>query len=148
MRPEILRELAALFDFSPKAADDPYVRGVRAQIEAALAGQAVPPLGAVSMRPDASEPPAAPDRAGRAARLAAAARRNGYQITLLAVGVLYWIWPEDLIPDDQPLGRFDDAALLIIVAFLAGRVSKRTPALADLPGYLARAFRRRFRGRR
>jgi uncharacterized membrane protein YkvA (DUF1232 family) len=71
--------------------------------------------------------------------------RYGYQVTLIAIGVLYWIWPEDLIPDDLWYGKIDDAVFLTILAFLAGRVTKRTPGLRELPGVVKRAFARRLR---
>ena len=145
LQPEILRELAALFDFFPEAADDPYVKGVRAQIEAALAGRPVAPLGSVALRPPAAAPAAPSSPAPRLRRLAAAAGRNGYQITLIALALFYWVWPTDLFPDDARFGRVDDAVFLTVLAFLAGRVSKRTPALRDLPGYLSRVVSRRLR---
>jgi hypothetical protein len=149
LRPETLRSLVALFDFYPDAADDRYVKGVRAQAEAALEGRTPPPLGPVAVRaPQAA--PAAAERPRLSFRLPPFARRQGYQITLIALGILYWLWPNDLIPDDQPFGRVDDAAFLIVLSFLAGRVTKRTPALRDLPQYLSRVAGRRLRfaGRR
>ncbi len=39
----------------------------------------------------------------------------------LALAALYWVWPNDLIPDDAPLGRVDD----IVVAFIGACVSAR-----------------------
>jgi len=146
LRPQILRDLIALFDFYPEAADDPYVKGVRAQAAAALEGRSAPPLGPVAIRPALSAPPAA-DRRRPKAWLLAKARRYGYQITLIAVGILYWIWPNDLIPDDLWYGRIDDVVFLIVLTFLAGRVTKRTPGLRDLPGYLSRTIARKFRFR-
>jgi uncharacterized membrane protein YkvA (DUF1232 family) len=144
LQPDILRELVALFDFYPEAAEDPYVRGVRAQAAAALEGRSAPPLGRVAIRPPELAPAAAV-RPRRLSQALAFARRHGYQITLIAFGILYWLWPNDLIPDDEPLGRIDDASFLIILSFLAGRVSKRTPALRDLPKYLWRFAGRRLR---
>jgi hypothetical protein len=144
LRPETLRALVALFDFYPEAADDPYVKGVRAQAAAALEGRSAPPLGPVAIRP--SEPkPAGAERPRRKSRLLTAASRYGYQITLIAVGILYWIWPDDLIPDDNWYGKVDDAAFLTILAFLAGRVTKRTPGLRDLPNVVFRGVRRTLR---
>ena len=145
LRPETLRDIATLFDFYPEATDDPYVKGVRAQVEAALAGQAVPPLGPVALQSRSTELRRSVSHPKLARRLAAAARRYGYQITLIAVGLLYWIWPEDLIPDDKWYGHIDDAFFMTLLAFLAGRVSKRTPGLRDLPSYLSRVVRRRLR---
>ena len=144
LRPHLLRELVALFDFFPEAANDPYVIGVRAQAAAALEGRCMPPLGPVAIRH--SEPrPAAAGRPRRKSRLLTAASRYGYQISLIVVGYLYWIWPEDLLPDDKWYGYVDDAVFLTVLAFLAGRVSKRTPGLRDLPSYVSRVVRRRFR---
>jgi hypothetical protein len=142
LKPEILRELAALFDFYPEAADDPYVKGVRAQLAAALEGRSAPPLGPVAIRPPRPALVAA-ERPRRLSQALAFVRRHGYQITLIAAGILYWLWPNDLIPDDEPFGRVDDASFLIILSFLAGRVSKRTPGLRDLPKYLLRFVGRR-----
>ena len=144
LRPELLRELVALFDFYPEAAEDPYVKGVRAQAAAAIEGRGAPPLGQVALRP-ANPAPTAAERPRRKSRLLGAVRRHGYQIALIAVGLLYWIWPDDLIPDDRWYGRVDDVVFLILVAFLAGRITKRTPGLRDLPGYVSRAVRRWFR---
>jgi hypothetical protein len=48
---------------------------------------------------------------------------------LIAVGILYWIWPEDLIPDDKWYGRVDDVVFLILLAFLAGRVRALAPVV-------------------
>ena len=142
LQPQFLQELTSLFDFYPEAADDPYVKGVRAQVAAALEGRSAPPLGPVAIRP--AEPSSRPvEQPRRLLRLLATVRRHGYQITLIAFGVLYWVWPNDLIPDDEPFGRVDDATFLIILSFLAGRVSKRTPALRDLPKYLSRFVARR-----
>ena len=136
----ILRDLVRLFDFYPEAADDPYVKGVRAQAAAALEGRSAPPLGRVAIRP-AEPAPAAAERPRRMSQLLAFVRRHGYQITLIAAGILYWLWPNDLIPDDEPFGRVDDASFLIILSFLAGRVSKRTPGAAR-PAEVSFALRR------
>ena len=144
LRPELLRDLVALFDFYPAAADDPYVKGVRAQVAAALEGRSAPLFGKVALHRPAipasrTEPP------HKKSRLLNAARRSGYQITLILVGMLYWFWPGDLIPDDKWYGHIDDAVFLTLLAFLAGRVTKRTPGLRDLPHYLARIVRLKLR---
>lgn len=144
LRPELLRDLVALFDFYPEAANDPYVKGLRAQAAAALEGRSAPMLGPVAMRP--SEPaPAAAERPRLKSRVLAAARHYGYQITLIAVGFLYWIWPEDIVPDGKWFGRIDDAVFLTVLAFLAGRVGKRTPRLRNLPDFIARGLGRKLR---
>jgi hypothetical protein len=144
LRPELLRDLVALFDFYPEAADDPYVKGVRAQAAAALEGRSPPPFGKVALhRPAIPASKAMPPH--KKSRLLRAARRSGYQVTLILVGMLYWFWPEDLVPDDKWYGHIDDAVFLTLLAFLAGRVTKRTPGLRDLPSYLARAVRLKLR---
>lgn len=147
LRPETIRGLLALFDYYPEAAEDPYVVGVCAQAEAALGGRTAPPLAKVALQHATAAPAAAsaapPPR--KTSKLAKIARRWGYQTALIGVGLLYWIWPDDLIPDDRWYGEIDDAIFLTILAFLAGRVTKRTPALRDLPAILSRAFARRLR---
>jgi len=50
-----------------------------------------------------------------------------------------------LAPDGKWYGGADDIVLLILLAFLARRVAKRTPALLDLPGVVSRAVRRTLR---
>ena len=45
-------------------------------------------------------------------------------MALLVLGVLYWIWPNDLVPDSQALGYVDDAAILLVFSFVAGRLTK------------------------
>lgn len=145
LRPELLRDLGDLFDFYPEAASDPYVKGVRTQIEAALAGAAVPTLGEVALGPARPAPSPASARRGKSAKLRRSVTRWGYQVTLIAAGLLYWVWPEDLIPDDRWYGQIDDAIFLAVLAFLAGRVTKRTPGVRDLPGVVSRAFARRLK---
>lgn len=142
LQPEVLRELKSLFDFFPEALDDPYVKGVRAQIDAALEGRSVPALADVAIQPAPIAPPPRIEPPPRTVRMAAAVRRYGYQITLIALGVLYWVWPDDLIPDNTLFGRYDDVICLIVLSFLSGRVSKRTPGLRDLPRFVARLFGR------
>ena len=64
------------------------------------------------------------------------------------MGLFYWVWPDDLIPDDKWYGHVDDAFFITVLAFLAGRVSKRTPGLRDLPNYISRFISRKLRLRR
>ena len=52
--------------------------------------------------------------------------------------------PRDLAPDGKWYGGIDDIVLLILLAFLARRAAKSTPALLDLPGVISRAVRRTF----
>ena len=84
-------------------------------------------------------------RPARARGVAAAARRYRRQVTLIGLGVLDSPLPDDLIPDNLWRGRIDDAIFLAVLAFLGGRVDKRTPALRDLLGCLRRLVVRRLR---
>ena len=111
---------------------------------AAIEGCSAPPLGGAAIAPPEPAPTAA-ERAGRKSRLVAAASRYGYPIALISVAILYVVWPRDLAPDGKWYGGADDVVLLILLAFLARRVAKRTPALLDLPGAISRAVRRKLR---
>ena len=96
----------------------------------------------------ASEPaPAAAERAGLKVRLATAARRYGDGAALAAVAILYCIWPNGLAPDRKWYGGADDVVFVVLLAYLARRVIKRSPALLDLPGAISRAVRQRLRRR-
>ncbi len=88
--------------------------------------------------------PAAGERAWRKSRLLAAASRYGDHVALVAVAILYLLWPSDFAPDRKWYGGADDVVFLVLLAFLARRVVKRTPALLDLPNTVSRAVRRRF----
>ena len=143
LEPAVLRELAALFDFYPEAANDPYVEGVRAQVAATLEGRPPPSLASVAIRPVGAPLPLRTSGAGRKFR-AGWARRHAYRIALISVGLLYWVWPYDLIPDDHRYGYVDDAFFLIVLSFAAGRINKHTPPLRDLPKILSVSLGRRF----
>ena len=122
------------------AAEDLEERAMAATLE----GRCAPPLGGAAIAP--SEPaPAAAERAGWKSRPVAAARRYGYPIALVSVAILYVVWPRNLAPDGKWYGGADDVVFLILLAFLARRVAKRTPALLDLPGAISRAVRRKLR---
>ncbi len=43
-------------------------------------------------------------------------------LALLGLAWLYWIWPNDLVPDRLPLGRADDVAVAFVNMFLAIRI--------------------------
>ena len=137
LRPETLRDLARLFDFYPQAADDPYVKGVRAQVAAALEGREAPRLDSVAFRPPRPAPAAA-RRPSWSAHALTTARRYGYQASLIAVGLFYWVWPEDILPDDKWYGHIDDAVFLTILAFLAGGSASARQALATCPSIVSR----------
>jgi hypothetical protein len=64
---------------------------------------------------------------------------------LIAVTIFYVFRPRGLAPDGKWYGGADDVVLLILLAFLARRVAKRTPALFDLPNIISRAVRRKLR---
>ena len=119
---------------------------MRAQVEATLDGRPSSPLGPVALAPPSVAPSSQPVvRRGRIHKVVALAHRYGYQVTMIVAGLLYAIWPGDLIPDDGLYGHVDDAAIVTILAFLAGRVTKRTPSLRELPDAAFRTVRRRAR---
>ena len=110
---------------------------------AAAEGGEAPRLDAVAVAP--GEPaPAGAARAGWKSRLLAATRRHGALVALIAVTIFYVFRPRDLAPDGKWYGGADDIVLLILLAFLARRAAKSTPALLDLPGVISRAVRRKF----
>jgi hypothetical protein len=110
---------------------------------AAAEGGEAPRLDAVAIAP--GEPaPAGAARAGWKSRLLAATRRHGALVALIAVTIFYVFRPRDLAPDGKWYGGADDIVLLILLAFLARRAAKSTPALLDLPGVISRAVRRTF----
>jgi uncharacterized protein VirK/YbjX len=51
-------------------------------------------------------------------------------ITALACALFYWLWPNDLVPDQSHYGRVDDVAILVALAALMVRVTaaQRTEA--------------------
>ena len=49
--------------------------------------------------------------------------RIGAPLALLGLAFLYWIWPNDLVPDRLPLGRVDDVAVAFVNMFLAMRIA-------------------------
>jgi hypothetical protein len=111
---------------------------------AAAEGRGAPRLDAVAIPPD--EPaPAGAAPTGWKSRLLAATSRHGSLVALIAVTIFYVFRPRDLAPDGKWYGGADDVVLLILLAFLARRVAKRTPALFDLPNIISRAVRRKLR---
>jgi hypothetical protein len=106
-------------------------------------GPGTPPLDGSAIAP--GEPaPAGAQRADWKSRLWAAAKRHGSLVALILVTIFYVFRPRDLAPDGKWYGGADDIVLLILLAFLARRAAKSTPALLDLPGAISRAVRRRF----
>jgi Sulfotransferase family/Protein of unknown function (DUF1232) len=54
-------------------------------------------------------------------------------LALLGLAWLYWIWPNDLVPDRLPLGRADDLAVALVNMVLAIRIAAGRRA-ADASG--------------
>ena len=71
--------------------------------------------------------------------------RFGYPIALALVAILYVFWPNDLAPDRKWYGGADDVVFIVVLAFLARQVFRRSPALLALPSEMARSVRRMFR---
>ena len=111
---------------------------------AASEGGAAPRLDAVAIA--SGEPaPAGAAPSEEKFRLWAATKRHGSLVALIAVTIFYVFRPRDLAPDGKWYGGMDDIVLLILLAFLARRAARSTPALLDLPGVVSRAVRRTFR---
>jgi hypothetical protein len=104
-----------------------------------------PPPGVVEAVPSA---PAAARPTGLMFRLGAATRRYGDGAALAAIAILYLFWPNNLAPDRKWYGGADDVVFVVLLAFLARRVIRRSPVLLDLPGAISRAVRRKFNIRR
>ena len=64
---------------------------------------------------------------------------------MVAVAIVYLFWPDNLAPDRKWYGGADDVVFVVLLAYLARRLIKRSPALLDLPSAVSRAVRRRFR---
>lgn len=56
------------------------------------------------------------------------ARFAGFNVPVLLVGVLYFVWRQDLVSDTTVLGFVDDALVLVMV-WLFGRGSASRPSL-------------------
>jgi hypothetical protein len=87
--------------------------------------------------------PAPPAAQKRQFRLVAAAKRYGYTVALIAVAILYCLWPNDFAPDRKWYGGIDDVVFFVLLAFLARQVFKRSPALLELPNAILRAAGRK-----
>jgi hypothetical protein len=77
--------------------------------------------------------------------LAAIVKRYGDPIALAVVAILYLFWPSGLAPDRKWYGGVDDVVFIVLLAYLARRVIKRSPTLLDLPGVVSRAVSRALR---
>jgi hypothetical protein len=73
--------------------------------------------------------------------LMAIVKRYGDPIALAVVAILYLFWPSGLAPDRKWYGGADDVVFIVLLAYLARRVIRRSPALLDLPGAVSRAVR-------
>jgi hypothetical protein len=104
---------------------------------------AVATAGEVASAP--GEPAPAPaEPAGRNSWLPAAVQRYGDGVALAAVAIVYCFWPNNLAPDRKWYGGADDVVFIVLLAHLARRVIRRSPALLDLPSVISRAIRRTF----
>ncbi len=112
-------------------------------VAAAEGGEAAP-LDAVAVAPGEPAPAGAAHPESKTG-LWATAKRHGALVALIAVTIFYVFRPRDLAPDGKWYGGMDDIVLLILLAFLARRAAKSTPALLDLPNIISRAVRRTLR---
>jgi hypothetical protein len=58
----------------------------------------------------------------------------------LLVGILYWQWRNDLIPDTQPRGRMDDVAVMLLAILTSGRLALAADRDRRVRHGLARLF--------
>jgi hypothetical protein len=58
----------------------------------------------------------------------------------LLVGILYWQWSNDLIPDTQPWGRVDDVVVMLLAIFASGRLALAADRDRRVREQLARLF--------
>ncbi|MEW9307013.1 YkvA family protein [Labrys neptuniae] len=118
---ETVRGILELLDFYPESADDPYFQMLREQGRSILSGDA----------PARPKNPAG----SRSSRMRIARKRRrwwkNYHLVRFAAPVLlgiaaasYSLMPNDLIPDSAIYGYVDDAVIIALFAFLAGRLTK------------------------
>jgi hypothetical protein len=147
LRPETVRVVLDLLDLYPEAAGDPYIDGIKAQGLAALKGETAPRLGKVAL--EANRQPiewrgqAIPGPSVSLATLEGVRRffsHYGYSVGFLVLALAYWVWPNDLVPDDQPYGLVDDVTVLVVFSLLAGIVIRRPPSVKRLRRRLAHIF--------
>jgi hypothetical protein len=111
---------------------------------ATLEDRGAPPPGGIAIAPGEPAPAGAACPESKS-RLWAAAKRHGALVALIAVTIFYVFRPRDLAPDGKWYGGMDDLVFLVLLAFLARRAAKSTPALFDLPNIISRAVRRTLR---
>lgn len=122
LHPETVRAVLDLIEPYPEAGADPYIQTLRAEAAAILAGTA-PPAPAVAPRLAVSRQMAMRRRNRRRNAKSLAIGRL-LPLALMVLGVLYWLWPNDLVPDTRALGYVDDATILLVFSFMAGRLTK------------------------
>jgi sulfotransferase family protein/uncharacterized protein DUF1232 len=82
--------------------------------------------------------------------------RIGAPLALLGLAYLYWVWPNDLVPDRLPYGRADDIAVAFVNMLAAVRIAAGRrlggeageTATGDLPGDAGRGRSDKPRGAR
>jgi Sulfotransferase domain/Protein of unknown function (DUF1232) len=117
LRPETIQTILDLIDLYPEAAADPYIRSMRAQAVAVLAGAPAP----VAQAPvPAITPQAVRLRTGLGRRNKKLLVHWVLPAALMTLGLSYWLWPNDLIPDRSTFGYLDDATVMLVSSFLAG----------------------------
>lgn len=82
-------------------------------------------------------------QSGLMTRLLAVVNRYGYPVALAVAVLAFLFWPRNYGPRRQWDAGSDDLILLVLVAYLARQVAKRSPVLLNLPGAIARAVKRR-----
>ena len=117
LRPKTMQTILELIELYPEAAADPYICAVRAQAVAGISG--VPaPASSTGLVATASSP--ARPRTGLRRRDKRLLIHWVLPALLMVVGLSYWLWPNDLIPDHSAYGYLDDAMVLLVSSFLAG----------------------------
>jgi len=116
LQPETIKTIIQLIELYPEAAADPYFQSVRAQAEAALTGAPPPPRPA--HRPAVAQPVTSWRGLGRRDKQLLV--HWVLPAVLIILGLSYWAWPNDLIPDHSTYGYVDDAAVMLVSSFLAG----------------------------
>jgi len=75
---------------------------------------------------------------GAAPGLQDAVLRSVALLAPLALAALYWVWPNDLIPDQQPMGRVDDIVVAVACACVSARAATYRPRREPVNAWRAR----------
>lgn len=124
LRPDTIRRVMELLDFYPEAEGDAYIKAMRSQARAALCGTTItterpaPVTRPQPVRRSKWSPLHWPRKTRRAVI------RRFLPAILITFAAIYWILPYDLIPDSSAYGYLDDATILLISSFFAGRLTK------------------------